>query len=57
MKLVELSLMKLIKFDKDLWVLVRLIRLEKLGYLNQVGLVSGCAKFQLSSLFRSFQAN
>ena len=45
---------------------VRLVRLGQLGqviqfrlvgYFNQVGLVSLCAKFQLSSLFTSFQAN
>ena len=29
------------------------MRLGKLGYLNQVGLVSVCAKFQLSSWSRS----
>ena len=30
---------------------------RELGYLNQVGLVGVCSKFQLSSLCRSFQAN
>ena len=36
---------------------VRLNRLGFVGYLNQVGLVSICAKFHFSSLSRSGQAN
>ena len=34
-------------------VFIELIRLGLLGYVNQVGLVSVCAKFQLSSWSRS----